>query len=190
MAVIRPTPGNCRSGTTFVLGSQGQHRVFKKVIWAWANTRVSRSLWTRAFSRADDLGGQATTAGGRDRKACPRAEGNGGDGGGRGNGSWPGWKGGPSWPGGQLRRGDRGLLSIFARYGSSGFRPKGSTPRDDASETPDETRADNRCPPRSRCRFDGHLLFRVFSPMRPEAGTGDDDHLSSMGQAVQTSRGQ
>ena len=26
--------------------------------------------------------------------------------------------------------------------------------------------------------------------MRPEAGTGDDDHLGAMGQAVQASRGQ
>ena len=43
------------------------------------------------------------------------------------------------------------FLSIFARHGSIGFRPKWSTPRGDASETPDERRADDSCLPKSRC---------------------------------------
>jgi hypothetical protein len=38
-----------------------------------------------------------------------------------------------------------GALSVFARYGSMGFRPKWSTPRDDDSETPDEKEAGESC---------------------------------------------
>jgi hypothetical protein len=81
-------------------------------------------------------------------------------------------------------------LSIFARHGSIGFRPRWSTPRDDDRETPDGKRADDGCPPESRYRFGGHLLSRAFRPMAPETGSGDDDHVGPMGQAVQTSRSQ
>jgi len=35
-----------------------------------------------------------------------------------------------------------------------------------------------------------HLLFQTTRPLGPETGTGDDDDVGPMGQAIQTCRGQ
>ena len=65
---------------------------------------------------------------------------------------WDAWGVEPSrWAVEQAQARGLMVMSIFARDGSIGFRPKWSTARDDVGETPSERRADDMCPPRSRC---------------------------------------
>jgi len=51
------------------------------------------------------------------------------------------------------------VLSVYARHGAIGFRPKWSTPRDDAGETHDEKRTDDGCPPVSTCLAGGSTML-------------------------------
>jgi len=79
-------------------------------------------------------------------------------------------------------------VSIFARHGATGFRPRWSTSKGGALLTPAAKTDDGPRYVRLVSRFHRRLLWGLMRPLSPETGTGDDHNRSAMCQPVQACR--